>query len=707
MQILNTHRRACHLCEAICGLKIEVENGQVVSIKGDEQDPFSRGHICPKAVALKDIQEDPDRLTMPVKKVGGQWVQTTWEDAIELACEGLFNVQQKYGNNAVGVYQGNPNVHNWGLMTHSANFLGLLKTRNRFSATSVDQLPMQLLAYWMFGHQLLITIPDIDHTDYFLMLGANPIASNGSLMTVPDVTKRIKALQARGGKLVVVDPRKTETAQVADEHHFIKPAGDAAFLFALINTIVAEGLVREDRLATFTEGVQQALDAIAKVTPELAQAECGIPADSIRQIARDFAKADKAVAYGRMGACTQRHGTLAQWAINLLNLITGNTDREGGTLVTHPALDLIAVPNSKPGSYGRWHSRVSNKPEALGEFPSAVMAEEMLVEGEGQIKALVTLAGNPVLSTPNGQQLDKAIGGLEFMVSVDLYINETNRHADVILPSTAPLEHDHYDLIFNIFGVRNQAKYSAATLPKPDGALHDWELMDKLAACYSAKLGKPARPSMPPQMILDMGLQMGPFGMNSEHKLSLEKLKQHPEGIDLGPLKSSFPQRLQTPNKTIQAAPAEVLAAAASYVNGLIQTGGSAADSLILIGRRHIRSNNSWMHNSERLVKGKNRCTVMLNPQDASRLQFAEGAMVRVSSRVGNITIPVEISDDVMPGVVSIPHGWGHDKPGVQLRVASAHAGVSCNDLTDEQWLDEPSGNAALNGVPVQLTRAA
>lgn len=704
---MQTHRRACHLCEAICGLKIEVDNNQIVSIKGDEQDPFSRGHICPKAVALKDIQEDPDRLKQPVKKVNGQWVETTWEDAIELACEGLFQVQQKYGANAVGVYQGNPNVHNWGLMTHSANFLGLLKTRNRFSATSVDQLPMQLLGYWMFGHQLLITIPDIDHTQYFLMLGANPIASNGSLMTVPDVAKRIKALQARGGKLIVIDPRKTETAEVADAHHFIRPASDAAFVFALINTIVEEGLTRMDRLAHHSEGLYAALGAISKVTPEVAQAECGIDADTIRQIARDFANAGKAVAYGRMGACTQRHGTLAQWGIQLLNFVTGNTDRVGGSLVANPALDLIAAPNSKPGSYGRWHSRVSQKPEALGEFPSAIMAEEIQTGGEGQIKVMVTVAGNPVLSTPNGQQLDKALAGLEFMVSVDLYINETNRHADVILPTTSPLEHDHYDLIFNIFGVRNQAKYSAATLPKPQGSLDDWELMDKLAACYSEKIGKPARPSMPPQMILDMGLQLGPYGMASEQKLSLDKLKQHPEGVDLGPLRPSFPDRLQTADKKIQLAPAEVLQAASNYVVDLLNDDKRAGAEMMLIGRRHIRSNNSWMHNSERLVKGKNRCTAMVNPADAARLNLQDGYNVRVRSRVGEITLPVEISNDVMPSVVSIPHGWGHDKSGVRLQVAAAHAGVSCNDLTDEQWLDEPSGNAAVNGVPVTLIPVA
>ena len=355
---MQTHRRACHLCEAICGLIIETDGQEIVSIKGDDQDPFSRGHICPKAVALKDIQLDPDRLRKPVKKVDGRWVEIEWDEAIEYATEGLFQVQQRHGPNAVGIYQGNPNVHNWGMMTHSGNFLGLLKTRNRFSATSVDQLPMQLLAYWMFGHQLLITIPDIDHTDYFLMLGANPIASNGSLMTVPDVAKRIKSLQSRGGKLVLIDPRKTETAQVADEHHFIQPASDAAFVFALVNVIVQEGLTRLGTVSAYTKGLDAALAAIVSFTPEVAASTCGIPAASIRRIAREFAGADKAVAYGRMGACTQRHGTLAQWGIQLLNLVTGNLDRQGGALVANPALDLIAAPNSKPGSHGRWHSQI-------------------------------------------------------------------------------------------------------------------------------------------------------------------------------------------------------------------------------------------------------------------------------------------------------------------------------------------------------------
>jgi anaerobic selenocysteine-containing dehydrogenase len=702
---MSTHHRACHLCEAICGLTLEVHAGQVTSIKGDEKDPFSRGHICPKAVALKDIQNDPDRLHRPVIKRDGQWHEISWDEAIERACDGLLAVQAAHGANAVGVYQGNPNVHNWGLMTHSANFLGLLKTKNRFSATSVDQLPAQLMAFWMFGHQLLVPIPDIDHTDYFLMLGANPLASNGSLMTVPDVAQRLKDLKARGGRLVVVDPRKTETADMADAHHAIKPGGDAAFLFALIHTIVTEGRTRSSHLSDRIKGLDDALAICCSVTPAMAQTACGIPADAIVNIARELAAAPRAVVYGRMGACTQRHGSLAQWAIQVLNLITGNLDAVGGSLVTQPAVDLIAAPNSKPGGYGRWHSRVSQRPEVLGEFPCAVMAEEMLTQGPEQIRAMVTVAGNPVLSTPNGKQVDQALAGLDFMVAIDFYINETTRHADLILPTTAPLEHDQYDLIFNLFGVRNQAKYSEPTLPKPPGSLDDWELMDRLATCYAAKADKPLRPSMPPQVILDMGLQMGSYGLSSPHQLSLAKLKENPHGIDLGPLQPSFPQRLRTSDQLIDAAPQPVMQAARQFLSDLQTplTQANQTGDFMLVGRRHVRSNNSWMHNAERLVKGRDRCTALLHPQDAHALGLQDGQSVRISSRIGEIRLPVELSDSIMPGVVSVPHGWGHDRPGIRMSVAQAHAGVSCNDVTDERWLDELSGNAALNGVPVKV----
>ncbi len=434
------HHRACHLCEAICGLTIETtatqDRVQITSIKGDTQDSFSRGHICPKAVALQDIQNDPDRLRQPMRRVGEQWQPIGWEEAFALVAERLAAIQQRHGQNAVAIYQGNPSVHNYGLMTHSNYFLGLLKTRNRFSATSVDQLPQHLSSYLMYGHGLLLPIPDIDHTDFMLILGGNPLASNGSIMTVPDVEKRLKAIQARGGKLVVVDPRRSETAAMADQHLFVRPGGDAALLFGLLNTLFEEGLTRASHLPV--DGLDEVRTAVAGFTAEAMSPLCAIPAEQIRQLARDFAAADKAVCYGRMGVSTQAFGTLCHWLVQLLNLVTGNLDRVGGALCTEPALDLVA--STGGGHFNRWQSRISGLPEYGGELPVSALAEEMLNAGEGQVRALVTVAGNPVLSTPNGRQLEQALDGLEFMVSIDLYINETTRYADLILPSTSALE---------------------------------------------------------------------------------------------------------------------------------------------------------------------------------------------------------------------------------------------------------------------------
>jgi anaerobic selenocysteine-containing dehydrogenase len=698
-----THHRACNLCEAICGLEIQLEGEQIVSIKGDKNDPLSRGHICPKAVALQDLQTDPDRLRTPLRRVGNDWQEISWDDAFELVASKLAEVRQQHGADAIATYQGNPNVHNYGLMTHGGQLLGLLKTRNRFSATSVDQLPHQLMVYWMYGHQLLVPIPDIDHTDYFLMLGANPIASNGSLMTVPDVAKRIKALQARGGKLVVIDPRRTETAQVADAHHFIRPGSDAALLLALLNVLFAEGLTKPGRMESMLD---QPLDAIrelvAPFTPEAVAAQTGISAENIKTIARDFAAAPRAVAYGRMGCSTQIHGTICQWAIQVLNIVTGNLDALGGSFATKPALDLLGAPGSKPGSYGRVKSRVSGRPEANGELPVAVMAEEMLTPGEGQIKALVCIAGNPVLSTPNGRQLEQALQQLDFMVSLDVYLNETSQYADVILPTTTPLEHDHFDMIFNIFAVRNYARYSDAVLPKPDGAKHDWEILTQLGERLAAKLGVAPKPAPSPEMMLDFGLQMGPWGMATETQLSLAKLKANPSGVDLGPLTPSFPERLFTEDKKIHLLPEPVKAAIDAARAELLAP--PVAGQLLLIGRRHVRSNNSWMHNSHRLTKGPQRTALLMHPDDLAQRQLFDGQPVRVTSRVGSVDIEVCASADMMPGTVSLPHGWGHHRPGARLSVARNNPGASVNDLTDDQLLDSVCGVAALNGVPVTVS---
>ncbi|BCJ08520.1 dehydrogenase [Pseudomonas sp. RtIB026] len=697
------HHRACHLCEAICGLNIEVTHeadgpARISSIKGDPQDPFSRGHVCPKAVALQDIQEDPDRLRQPHRRIGDQWLPISWDEAFALAAERLWAIQQAHGRNAVAVYQGNPSVHNYGLMTHSNYFLGLLKTRNRFSATSVDQLPQHLTSHLMYGHGLLLPIPDIDHTQFMLILGGNPLASNGSIMTVPDVEKRLKALKARGGQLVVVDPRRSETAALADQHLFIRPGGDAALLCGLLHTLFSENLARGSHLPV--AGLEQVREAILPFDASAMSALCGIPAEAIRQLARDFAAADKAVCYGRMGVSTQAFGSLCHWLVQLINLVTGNLDREGGALCTAPAVDLVA--STSGGHFDQWRSRVSGLPEYGGELPVSALAEEILEPGEGQVRALVTVAGNPVLSTPNGRRLDDALAGLDFMLSIDLYINETTRHADLILPSTSALENDHYDSTFNLLAVRNVTRFNRAILPKPDGALHDWEIFVGLAKAFAERAQVELKATLPPAQMIDFALRKGPYGDGTPWKLSLEALDAYPHGLDLGPLCANLATRLRTASGQVEAAPAVLL----EDLRRLASVSAPTDDQLLLIGRRHVRSNNSWMHNYHRLVKGKPRHQLLMHPDDLSRRQLQDGQMVRVRSRTGVIEVAVQASEEMMPGVVSLPHGYGHGRQGARLQVAAVQPGASANDLTDEHLRDGVSGNAALNGVPVQVEAA-
>ena len=697
------HHRACHLCEAICGLNIEIaheSDGQarIASIKGDPQDPFSRGHICPKAVALQDIQQDPDRLRQPHRRVGDRWEPIGWDQAFALAADKLWDIQQRYGRNAVGVYQGNPSVHNYGLMTHSNYFLGLLKTRNRFSATSVDQLPQHLTSFLMYGHGLLLPIPDIDHTDYMLILGGNPLASNGSIMTVPDVEKRLKALRARGGRLVVVDPRRSETANMADRHLFIRPGGDAALLCGLLNTLFSEDLAKGSHLPV--NGLEQVREAIAPFSAERMSPLCGVAAEQIRLLAREFAGAGRAVCYGRMGVSTQAFGSLCHWLVQVINLVTGNLDRQGGALCTEPAVDLVA--STAGGHFNAWQSRVSGLPEYGGELPVAALAEELLEPGEGQVRALVTVAGNPVLSTPNGRQLDKALAGLEFMLSIDLYINETTRHADLILPSTSALENDHYDTTFNLLAVRNVTRFNRAILAKPEGALHDWEIFVGLAKAFAERAGVELKPTLPPAQMIDLALRKGRHGEGSTWQLSLETLDRFPHGLDLGPLQPNLAARLRTASQAVEAAPQLLL----DDLRRLAEQVPPAVDELLLIGRRHVRSNNSWMHNFHRLVKGKPRHQLLMHPQDLAQRQLTDGQWVRVRSRTGVVEVQVQSSEEMMPGVVSLPHGYGHGRQGVQLHIAGAQPGVSANDLTDEHLRDAVSGNAVLNGVPVKVEAA-
>lgn len=693
------HFRTCNLCEAMCGLEIKVEDGIVTKIEGDKNDPFSRGHICPKAVALKDIYEDPNRLKFPVKRTENGWQQISWEAAFEEVVSRIKEIQAQYGTNAIAMYQGNPSIHNLGTTMNSPLFAKSLRTKNMFSATSADQLPHHFAAWQMFGHPMLMPIPDIDFTDFMLIIGGNPIASNGSIMSVPDVANRLKAIQKRGGKVVVIDPRFTETAAKADQHFFIRPGTDAFLLLAIIQTLFAENLVNLDRLADFTDGVELLKEISAEFTPEKVEKQTGISAENIRQLTHEFVQAKSAVCYGRVGVSVQTFGSIAQWLINAINVLIGNLDRTGGAMFTAPAVDFLARAKTD-NRFNRWQSRVRGLPEFLGELPVATLAEEILTEGENQIKCLITSCGNPILSTPNGSQLDKAFESLEYMVAIDIYINESTQHADIILPPATGLEVPHYDMTFHVLAVRNTAKFSEALFSKVEGAKYDWEIYQELAY----RMAHPASSNEgfvaeAPEVKLDLGLQFGPYG------LSLQKLKDNPHGIDLGALKPCLPNRLFTPEKRINIAPEILVKDIERLRNSLKDNGLSAGFEYLLIGRRHLRDNNSWMHNSERLVKGRNRCTLMMHSEDAKNLNLEGNSLVKVTSRVGSVELPVEITDQMMRGVVSMPHGYGHARKGVKLDIATQHAGVSINDLTDELVLDELTGNVAFNNVAVKVEK--
>jgi anaerobic selenocysteine-containing dehydrogenase len=687
--------RACHLCEALCGLEIHTSGAEITSIRGDQEDPFSRGHICPKAVALIDIHNDPDRLRGPVQRVGSEWKSITWNEAFDLAANGFAKIQKEHGENALGIYLGNPNVHHVGATFNGPALVRALRTRHRFSATSVDQLPQHVACHAMYGHLFMFPIPDVDHTAYWLILGANPIASNGSIMSVPDVAKRLKAVKDRGGKVVVVDPCRTETADVATRHHFIRPGTDAAFLLALVNAILEIGPPKVERYGEQLDGLDRAIAAIKPFGVERAAAATNIPAEAIRTIAREIRDAPSAVAYGRIGLSTQPFGTACQWLIQLVNLITGNLDAVGGAMLTLPAVPVTG-PGTKPGGPGSFKARVSGRNAFGGELPAATMADEIETPGEGRIRAMLTIAGNPVSSTPNGRRLDRAFAGLDFMASIDIYVNETTRHANVILPPASAIEHENYDVVFNSLAVRNVARYNPPVLPKAEGALYDWEIFNGLGAAYARVTGAPFKPMPDPMAMVAMGLKAGPYGKT----ISLETLKAAPHGVDLGPLQPSLLKRLETSDKKIHSAPEFIVADLARVESQLL---GSAKDGLLLVGRRHLRSNNSWMHNAHRLVKGPRRDQLWINATDAAARGINEGDEVSLTSRVGEIRVTAKITDRVMPGVVSLPHGFGQKREGVRLSIASTLPGASYNDVSDEAAMDVISGNAAVNATPVTV----
>jgi anaerobic selenocysteine-containing dehydrogenase len=727
----------CPLCEATCGLELTLSEGGIDRIRGDADDVFSHGFICPKGASLKELHDDPDRLRTPLVRVGGELRPASWDEAFAEIDRRLGAIWDEHGRQALGIYLGNPSAHNLSVLTYGRVLVKALQTRNIFSASTVDQYPKQMASALMFGTGSTVAVPDVDRTDHLLILGANPLASNGSLLTAPDMRGRLRAIRARGGKVVVVDPRRTRTAREADEHHFIRPGTDALLLFALVHTLFDEQLEDVGALAPHVAGLEEVRELASGFAPEEVADSCGIAADDIRRMARELAAAPRAAVYGRIGTTTQRFGTTASWLVDVLNVVTGNLDRPGGAMFPRPVAGSSNT-TGEPGrgrgaAFGRWHSRVRGLGEVFGELPVACLAEEIETPGDGQIRALLTIAGNPVVSTPNSERLAAAIDDLEFMVSVDIYVNETTRHADVILPAPSPLQRSHYDLALLGFAVRNVANYSPPALEPDPQVPQEWETLlrlggiatgqgpnadvaaiDRFVAYEVARrqstdpssglhgrdpdeLLAELQPRVGPERILDLQLRGGPY------RVTLAELEAAPHGIDFGALEPRMPDVLRTPTGVIELAPealvgdvARLHAALAEPVNG----------AMTLVGRRELRSNNSWMHNLPTLVRGKERCIALVHPDDASRLGLVDGEEAVVRSRAGEIVVPVEVTDDVMPGVVSIPHGWGHDLPGVSLSVAGAHAGTNSNVLTDELVVEPLSGTAVLNGIPVELEPA-
>lgn len=737
-----TALRVCPLCEATCGLTLTIEGTRVTGARGDRDDVFSKGFICPKGASFGELDADPDRLRTPLIRVDGELREATWDEAFDLVAARLPALVEEHGPQSVGVVLGNPNVHTMAGALYPPVLLSVLRTRNLFTASTLDQMPKHVSSGLLFGDALAIPVPDLDRTDHLLLLGANPLDSNGSLCTAPDFPGKLKALRGRGGTLTVVDPRRTRTAKIADRHLPIRPGTDALLLAALVHVLFDERLTDPGALAGHLEGLDELRVAVGDFTPEAVAAACDLGADEIRTLARELAAAPTAAVYGRIGSCTVEYGTLASWLIDVLNVLTGNLDRPGGALFPLSATDRAPRP-AGPGkgfALGRWASRVGGHPEAKGELPIAVLAEEIETPGEGRIRAVIALAANPVLSAPDGSRLDRALDGLDFMVSVDPYLNETSRHADVVLPPPPPSQSAHFDFSFNGFAVRNQARYSPPAVPLAAGLMDECEILARLVLAVggphgvdpsavddqvidrvlakavadplSPVHGRDAKelaaelgPTGGPQRRLDLMLRLGPYGDGfgaDPAGLTLARLVEQPHGVDLGPLKPRIPGLLKTRSGRVELFPAPI----AADLPRLRETLAERPASLVLVGRRHLRSNNSWMHNVATLNGGSNRCTVQVHPEDAERLGLADGAAARVTTGAGEITIPVEITDTVRTGVVSVPHGWGHDRPGTRMAVAHARPGVNVNQLLDGSLRDPLSGTSVLNGFPVELAPA-
>lgn len=690
-------QRQCQLCEAHCGIRVHVSRtDEVLRIEGDPDDVLSHGYICPKATSLKTMHEDPERLRTPMRRTADGFEPISWSEAYAEIGRRIRELRQRHGKDSVGGYFGNPTAHSTASLA-AESLKKVLGSRHVYSASSVDQFPQYVSSMLMFGDHTLLPVADVDRTDFLLVIGANPAVSNGSLSTMPDARGRLKAIRARGGSVVVVDPRRTETARLATEHVSIRPGGDPHLLLAMLHVIFTERL---DRSPTWVDGLADVRRLAAQHPPETAAERCGVPAETIVRLAREFAGASSAVAYGRLGVCHHATGSVTHWLINVLNAVTGNLDRPGGSMFCSPPVDLGRLLRTLwgPSKRDEFRSRGAGLPSLAGEMSVAAMADEITRPGPGQLRGLVVVAGNPVVSGPDSARLGEALDRLELLVCLDFYVSETARHADFILPPVSHLERSELDLVFPAFSVRNNVRYSPRVFEPPPDAREDWDIVMALIA-EVPRAGAVRRVLRAVTARLRAShataalVFLGPRGAwrRPVRGLTAGRVKRAPGGLDLGPLEPRLPGILRTEDRRVHLAPAELLEVAAD----LTAPAPVSEFDLQLIGRRHLRSNNSWLNRVPAMAKGERRCTVLVHPLDADSRGIEDGQTVAVRSRVGRIELPAQLSDEMRPGVVSIPHGWG-----------GQDGGANANVLTDGALVDTLSGNVALNATWVVVEPA-
>ncbi|WP_439032242.1 molybdopterin-dependent oxidoreductase [Gordonia terrae] len=727
--------RICPLCESTCGLLVELSGRTITRVAPNPDDVLSAGHSCAKGLGLGRVEGDPDRVRTPLLRTpGGGFRAVGWEEAFaEIERRLTEFVLDDPGTCAV--YHGNPAAHHLDATFYLGELIAALGTRHVYSPASVDTWPKNLAHMALYGTGLGMSLPDIDRTDHLLILGSNPMVSNGSTVTAPGMHARLAALRERGGTLVVVDPVRTRTAEVADVHVPIRPGTDALFLLAVLSVIAEEGLSRPERIPDVVDGVEEALELAREFTPDSVADACGVDAEMIRLVARGFAGAPAAVAHSRIGTCMQEFGTLANWLVEVLTIVTGNLDRPGGAMFSLPAAGgQNTWPVTRPPTlmFDRWRSRVRGLPEAMGELPAVCFAEEILTPGPGRTRALITLAGNPARSLPNSGAIEEALDALDFMVSVDCYLNETTRHADVILPPPPLLTRGHHDVTLSHFQIRNVARYTPPLLELGDDELAEWQILlrlagiargtperrveelddevaavavrraARLAGCDTDRAARAVAGRSGPQRLLDLRLRSGPYGdrFDGGEGLTLAVLESRPDGVDHGPLRPRIPEVLRTPNGRIDLCPELIT----SDLDRLRARRPDPDGGLLLINRRQRRGMNSWLHNALP-QPDSGQCALLMSPPDAARLGLVDGDRVAVTSATTTVAAELRIDDALRPGVVSMPHGWGHDGPHLQTPRAEAMPGTNYNALVaDTTHLDVPTSSPVFNGVPVSVT---